>query len=209
MIEAIDVSSDQDPGKIDRVCVAAAGITRVYARASDGVDWEDKYFCEHMVWARKNGETGAYHFLRVRHNRPQDAELQARQFVAKYRREGCTATAALDCELVPSGLPNAALHNTSTDAEWAIAGALWRNVVLSELGAVMPYGSPSFFEERPMLAAVFAADPLWVSHYGVAVPRVPPPWTDWAGWQYAASEGLPKGQVDGIEGYVDRSHFRT
>jgi len=47
-----------------------------------------------------------------------------------------------------------------------------------------------------------ATCPLWIAHYEVLQPSVPPNWTSWTFWQYTE-----KGSVDGVRDTVDCDRF--
>ena len=50
--------------------------------------------------------------------------------------------------------------------------------------------------------ATLATYALWIAHYKVPAPSIPPNWTSWTFWQYSETGG-----VDGVEGNVDCDRF--
>lgn len=50
------------------------------------------------------------------------------------------------------------------------------------------YGSPYFIEEM-QLDSRFSSYKLWIAEYGVQMPKVPTPWTNWTFWQ-TGDQGL-------------------
>jgi lysozyme len=199
-IEGIDVSAMQ--GLVDWNKVKAAGVSFAILKATEGVDFVDKMFAQHVAGARAAGMPfGAYHYLHVRKGRPQDADKQAEQFCDIYLKSGCTLLPALDCE--ETG------NKGCTFDEWLIAIRMWVAHVEKRLG-IKPviYTYPGFWSG--LGPAAWKADDLaecklWIAHYTPAPhPSVPKPWTGWFMWQYAADAGVI-GRVDGVVGNVDRS----
>lgn len=58
------------------------------------------------------------------------------------------------------------------------------------------YGSP-YFLQALALDRRFNQFPLWVAHYGVACPLVPPPWSTWTMWQWTDANGLDRNLFNG------------
>lgn len=117
VLEGIDVSS--------RI-TAASLIKRmklpdfVYFKATDGVGSPSATIVQSATDVRSIGiaRTGAYHFLRVRHGRTQDAREQCREFLELRARAGCDAIEAwLDVEFGEVGSSNrSATHDEVRDA---------------------------------------------------------------------------------------------
>lgn len=199
MLEGIDVSVAN--GKIDWVKVAAAGISFVYAKATDGVNFIDPTFFTNAKGAMAAGlPVGAYHYLKVRHGKPQDALVQAKQYCEAYLKAGCTLLPALDCE--------DAGNKDATADEWLEAIRFWVGAVEGRLGCKpILYTYPGFWGTLgpKMNQPEFAELKLWIAHYTTAPkPMMVKPWTSWFMWQYAASAGV-FGHVDGVSTYVDRN----
>lgn len=199
MLESIDVSVAN--GKIDWVKVAAAGISFVYVKATDGVNYIDPTFFTNAKGALAAGlPVGAYHYLKVRHGKAQDAQKQALQYCEAYVKAGCTLVPALDCE--------DATNKDATPDEWLEAIRTWVAVVEDELGCKpLLYTYPGFWGSLgpKMNLPEFGELKLWIAHYTTAPkPMMVKPWTSWFMWQYAASAGV-FGRVDGVSTYVDRN----
>lgn len=182
LLHGIDVSAHQ--GRIDWPRVAAAGIKFCWIKLSEGSTLIDDRFAENWRGARDAGLlASAYHFLTV----SSPVETQARAFLDRLPM-GSTLPPALDVERgFGGGTPRTA------------AVLAWLRLVEEGLRArgeryVQPvvYVSPSYAVSYLGGAAALGDYRLWVAHYGVDAPTVPPPWPDWAAWQKAA------GRVDGI-----------
>lgn len=63
------------------------------------------------------------------------------------------------------------------------------------------YSSP-YFLQALSLDAAFHRYPLWIAHYGVKCPLVPPPWKTWTFWQSSETSAVP-----GIQGHCDFDVF--
>lgn len=199
MIEGIDISNAQPLG-IDWKAVKASGITFAYAKASEGTGYIDPKFSHHVAGAKAAGLlTGAYHYLRVRAGKLQDADKQADGFCDVYLAAGCELLPMLDCE--PTGNAGA------TPAEWLAAIRMWVDRIRTRLGCdPVLYTYPGFWAGlgKTVATSDVAALKLWIAHYTPAPhPTVPLPWKTWTVWQYAADAGVI-GQVNGVPGHVDR-----
>ncbi len=203
MIEGIDVSKYQS-SKIDWTSVFNAGVKFVIARASVGMTVDEKLVI-HAEGARKAGLlVGAYHYLKVRPGKPQDAAEQADLFCDAYLKAGCELRPALDCELTN--------NETATPAEWMTAVKTWIARVRERLNCEpLLYTYPSFWAGLGKLAndAELGTLDLWIAHYTLnPKPIVPAPWKSWLMWQYAADVGVI-GKVAGIPGNVDRNRLNA
>lgn len=201
-LEGIDISNNQGHVRFD--LVKAAGIDVVYLRASDGVGWTDPEFYNYAAAAKAQGlPVGAYHYLRAR----PDADEQARQFVERFRKAGCTLLPMIDCE--PEN--NKGIKSPA----WLEAILKFSHVVEQALGKKpFVYSYPGFLDAMTAFhsSTELAAHLLWIADYSLerpVEPWVPPPWTKWAAWQYAAGDHRGRvGRVNGVSGDVDRNHVR-
>lgn len=204
MIEGIDISSAQ-PLTIDWNKVKGAGVRFVYVKASEGVDYVDPFFMRHVANAKRAGVvTGAYHFLRVRHGKPQDASQQCDDFCKAYRAAKCEMIPALDCE--DEG------NAGCTVSEWLDAIREWVDRCKENLGVEpIVYTYPYFWST--LGSAVAKAEDigrlkLWIANYVTSpAPIIPKPWSDWTMWQDAASAGVI-GRVPGVPTIVDRNKLK-
>ncbi len=199
MLEGIDVSVAN--GKIDWQKVAAAGISFAYAKATEGMGGTDPTFYDNIKGILTAGlPAGAYHYLKVRHGKLQDADAQANAFCDAYIKAGCTALPMLDCEDGGNKEPTA--------KEWVTAINMFVKVVEARLGCKpLLYTYPGFWASlgKEMQTQDIASLKLWIAHYTKAAqPMMVEPWSIWFIWQYAASAGV-FGRVDGVSTYVDRN----
>lgn len=178
----------------------------VIVKATEGINYVDPSCRDHCAGARGSGKMlGLYHYLRVRHGRPQDARQQAHAFAEVLVREQARF-AELDCE---------------TNSNEACGSAEWMAAIsdfTDELEQIL----------NPQLT-IYTSKGEWESFGGVRLaswddlakyqlsiaayigphkdPRIPKPWQAWMFHQYAASAGY-LGRVVGVDGLVDRTRFR-
>lgn len=184
-LPGLDVSTYQ--GAIDWAAVKAGGIEFAFIRLSHGIA-EDKRFATNWVGAHDAGLVhGAYQFFRPTEDPIAQADLLLAKIGPLQRDE---LPPVLDIETADGQSP-----------AQVVAGArLWVDRVTTALGRP-PIIYTGFFFWRDNLGAAFdvAHAPLWHAQYTTEpCPRIPPPWTDWAFWQYTS-----KGRVAGIAGDVD------
>jgi GH25 family lysozyme M1 (1,4-beta-N-acetylmuramidase) len=194
--QGIDVSHWQ--GTIDWAKVKASGRTFVFAKATEGIGFEDSSYDQNKAGAMAAGlHFGAYHFARPGSNNP---VTEADWFVDTARLQHGMLLPVLDLELT-GGL------GTSGLTTWVKA---WLGRVYERTGVrPMIYTSPSFWRNAMGDSRWFADNGysmLWVAHWGVTSPSVPG--SNWGGrswtfWQYSNS-----GTVPGISGGVDLNLFR-
>lgn len=202
-ILGIDISNAQ-PLDIDWSLVLKSGIQFVYPKATEGINYTDPKFATFAKNAKTAGlAVGAYHYLHVRHNIPQDADKQADQFCDVYMSNGCTLIPMLDCEIIG--------NSSATPTEWLTAIRMWVKRVGERLNcAPIIYTYPSFWAGLGTLGATaedLGALKLWIAHYTNAPqPMIPKPWTTWTLWQYAADAGVI-GTISGVPGHVDRDRL--
>lgn len=191
MIHTVDVSGWNAP--LDWSRVVAAGISIAWVKATDGLGSPDARWSQHSSQAAAAGLTvGSYHYLRIRHGRPQDARQQVREYIARWRQYW-QLRPVLDVE---SGGNEAA-----TSAEWSRAVLDAVDECEQQVG-VSPviYTSRGEWEGR-QLGALTSLDrcPLWLACYG-STATVPRPWVAYALWQWTGD-----GEIDGLSGRFDLS----
>ena len=128
-------------------------------------------------------ERGAYHFYVTE----DDPVEQAKFFASRLRADPGTLPPAVDVELLGA--------NTTGDLSAKLLTFL--RTLEEELG-VKPaiYTNSGFWDKyfRPE----FSAYPLWMSEYGVKLPKVPFGWKKWLFWQTAEDR-----KVAGVEKSAD------
>ena len=194
--QGIDVSHWQ--GTIDWGKVKASGRTFVFAKATEGIGFEDSSYDQNKAGAMAAGlHFGAYHFARPGSNNP---VTEADWFVNTAKLQHGMLLPVLDLELT-GGL------GTSGLTGWVKA---WLGRVYERTGVrPMIYTSPSFWRSAMGDSRWFADNGytmLWVANWGVTSPSVPG--SNWGGrswtfWQYSDS-----GSVPGISGRVDVNLYR-
>ncbi len=194
--QGIDVSHWQ--GTIDWAEVKASGRTFAFAKATEGIGFEDSSYDENRVGAMAAGmKFGAYHFARPGSN---DPVAEADWFVDTAKLQHGMLLPVLDLELT-GGLSSAALTS------WVKA---WLARVDQRIGAKpMIYTSPSFWRNAMGDSRWFADNGyamLWIAHWDVTSPSVPA--SNWGGrswtfWQYSDS-----GTVPGVPARVDVDLYR-
>ena len=178
MILGIDISVAQPVNSIDWArATSEGGVQFAYLRQGYGTH-TDPRFVDHLTAARAASQIpiGAYQFALV------DADPcdEARQF--------CSDVGGLDLELPPV-LDLETKNNASPQQilDWT---RQWIAEVLEQLGRKpLLYTGPSFWTSLGLAAAApeWAEIPLWIANYGVSTPHIPPPWTTWTIWQFAAN----------------------
>ena len=186
--EGIDVSSWQR--QIDFEKVKQSGIEIVYIKASEGFTLVDPYFERNYFEAKKNGlKVGFYHYVTARS--VVDAITQARFFVSNVAGKTADCKLAMDFE----SFGDLSIYEINQ-----IGLAFIKEVeALSDKKAVL-YSNT--YTARTIFSGHLTKYPLWVAQYEVENPTPNGKWDTWAGWQYTS-----KGNVDGINGYVDRDKY--
>lgn len=191
----IDVSVWQ--GAIDWAKVKASGRSFVFAKATEGIGYEDARYDANRAGAIAEGmKFGAYHFARPGSNNP---VTEADWFVNTARYQHGMLVPVLDLELT-GGLGPSALIT------WAKA---WVQRVYARLGVKpMIYATPSFWRNAMGDSRWFADNGyrLWVAHWGVTSPSVPG--SNWGGRSWTAWQYTNQGTVPGISGRVDLNRLR-
>jgi GH25 family lysozyme M1 (1,4-beta-N-acetylmuramidase) len=198
VIEGIDVSAHQP--RVDWAAVRKAGIRFAYLKATEGVGFVDPRVSAYAAGAKAARiPRGFYHFARpdtygarTAANAARDARAEADAFLAiAFPRPG-DLLPALDLEV--AGLGRKLL------AAWARA---WLGRVRARIGArPLLYTYPAFWS-RLGDARGLRSYPLWIAHWDVEQPSLPPGVRRYAIWQYTSN-----GRVAGIGGRVDRNRLR-
>ncbi len=196
-LEGIDVSHYQ--GTIAWNLVPMAGKSFVIMKATQGETYVDPTYATNHAGARAAGlAVTAYHFADPS-TAPNDAILQADNFVMNAALLPGDLVPALDLE-ENNGLSVAQLQ------AWVQA---WLDEVYLRLGVrPMIYTSPNFWTNYMGNTTQFADEGysvLWVAHWGVTAPSIPA--NNWSGhgwtfWQYSNC-----GTVSGITGCVDLDRY--
>ena len=186
----IDVSQWQ--GTINWAQVKAAGKQFAVIRVSDGTGHIDPTFATNWRNAKAAGvAVGAYQFFEP----GQDATAQADLLVSQLSSVGYGAgdlPPVIDVE-VTGGV---------SDATVASRVNTWIARVKSRTGRLPAlYTSPGFWSglgnpTPPLLPYI------WVAHWGVDCPTLPPAWGRLRLWQYSST-----GSVPGISGHVDLDQY--
>ncbi|HWM90365.1 MAG TPA: glycoside hydrolase family 25 protein [Thermoanaerobaculia bacterium] len=185
-IQGIDVSHFQ--GTVDWQQVAQAGITFVFAKATEGITYVDPQF--HANWAGINTAglvRGAYHFFLAN----DDAASQAHLFLATVQFSPGDLPPVLDVEVTGG----------ASDAQIWSGVATWLQLVEQATGRQpILYTAPGFWNSHePDLS--LTRYPLWLADYA-SQPVLPKGWTSWLFWQHSQS-----GSVSGVTGSVDLDVF--
>lgn len=186
--EGIDVSSWQR--EIDFEKVKKSGIEIVYIKSSEGFSLVDPYFERNYSEAKKNDlKIGFYHYVTARS--VEQAIRQARFFISNIAGKTPDCRLAMDFEN---------FGDLSTYEINQIGLAFIKEVeYLSNKQAVV-YSNT--YTARTIFEGELTKYPLWVAQYQVSNPTQNGKWPTWAGWQYTSM-----GNVDGINGYVDRDKY--
>ncbi|MFC6221925.1 glycoside hydrolase family 25 protein [Hymenobacter artigasi] len=184
-VHGIDVSSYQ--GRIDWPEVARNRVRFAFIKASEGATLRDPRFARNWREARKAGVLcGAYHYFLP----SRDGKLQADLF-------------AKIVPLAPGDLPPVLDVEAANFHDVAVLRrevARWLRLIEAHYG-VRPilYSNHSFYKRH--LAGHFDDYPLWLAHYEVERPTLPP--SKWIIWQHSDEAYVP-----GIRGVVDFNVFK-
>ncbi len=184
-VRGIDVSYYQEAIAWKRV--RGEGIAFAFIRATDGVAPVDPRFLANWADAKRAGVLrGAYQFFRP----TESAVAQADALIAALGPDPGELPPVIDVE-VTDGISSAKL---------VARVQAWVDRVRTRLHVEpIVYTAPGLWPGGP---PALAAQPLWVAHYTDACPRVPPPWTHWAFWQFSE-----RGEIAGIGPSVDLDVF--
>lgn len=191
MHTGIDVSGFQ--GSPDFQKVADAGNRFVYIKATEGSDFVDSGFKSRQSAACDAGlHTGFYHFLRPRSDRSGAVEADHfwRNVNGVKGGENGAELLRLAADIEVTTLRTAAATMTYAhqflDRLEKLAG---HEPIIYTFPAFIGSWDQSFKDYR-----------LWIANFGVKAPTLPPPWTEWAAWQFTS-----EGSVPGVSGNVDRN----
>lgn len=187
--QGIDVSAYQ--GEIDYNRVKDYGIEIVYIKASEGTYLEDPFFRRNYDNAKANGlKVGFYHFIRARSN--EEAIREAEFFSSVISNTTPDCRLAMDFEVFGE-LDNEEINSISRT---------FLTRVQELTGKEMVVYSDTYNAEAVFSIEIANQYPLWVAQYEVETPSDNGKWESWVGFQYTDI-----GQIDGINGYVDRDKF--
>ncbi len=185
-VKGIDVSRWQQD--INWTAVAGDGVEFAFIRASDGLNTPDTKFEQNWAGAKANGILrGAYQYFRPN----QDPIEQADLLLAKMG------------PLEPGDLPPVIDIETMGGMSQAVVqqrARAWIEHVKAATGMQPIIYTGFYFWRDEVGAPDFTDAPLWHAQYTTApCPNIPPPWTDWALWQFTDSgpvAGITTGGVD-------------
>ena len=189
-VYGIDVSEFQ--GNINWAAVKAAGKQFAVIRVSDGTGHLDPKFATNWKAAKAAGvAVGAYQFFRPN----QSATAQADLLVSHLNAVGYGAN-----DLPP--VVDVEVSDGASDATVMSRVNTWIARVKARTGRLPSlYTSPGFWSglgnPSPTLLPY-----LWVAHWGVSCPTLPPAWGRLRLWQYSST-----GSVSGISGHVDLDQY--
>jgi GH25 family lysozyme M1 (1,4-beta-N-acetylmuramidase) len=192
MLTGIDISNHQG-GSVDFDAVKASGVAYVICKASEGVDYRDKWVDRNAAELRRVGlPKGYYHYALPSKNRASD---EAAWFLRALRSIGLDAGDSVHLDI-------------EDPAFWGDASAWcleWLISVEAGVGFVpCLYTYPSYVDERRLTDARLARYPLWWASYRTPPLPAPAPWTAWAINQYASD-----GRVPGVAGHCDMNRLPT
>lgn len=186
--QGIDVSGYQ--GNINYAKVKEAGIQIVYMKSSEGFNYIDSHFERNYANAKQNGlKVGFYHYVTARS--VEEAQRQAQFFVSVVAKKSPDCKLAMDFE---------SFGNLSKQQVNQIGLAFLKTVEELSKKEVVVYSNA--YAASNTWGGEITNYPLWIAQYEVNEPQNNGTWKSWAGWQYD-----DKGEVLGIDNYVDRNKF--
>ena len=201
MLEGVDISS-----RVTNADALAASAAFVYQKATDGVGSPSSVIvqnCNGLRIAGKGAMLGAYHFLRARHGRAQDADRQCKEFLEMRSTAGCPLISWLDIELGEDASVSYS-NRHATRAEVRAAVVMFVETWSQETGDMLAwYSSPGEAQamglvDIPELRLLPLALADYEEAFHVPAPFSSPP----AFWQYAGTSVF-----DGVSGGADRVRF--
>lgn len=182
-IRGIDVSAHN--GEIDFHKVAASGINFVFIKASEGTDFNDRYFHKNFLKAREAGlKIGVYHFFRF----DKEGVDQGVNFIRTIGALKPDIGYVIDVE--KSGNPDSIPDET-------VKRRLFSMVDYMNLLGIRVTFYSNIDGYYDYIAESFPGSPLWICSF-----RNHPINAEWSFWQFNHH-----GKIDGIEGDVDLNAF--
>jgi GH25 family lysozyme M1 (1,4-beta-N-acetylmuramidase) len=116
-----------------------------------------------------------------------------------YARGGKMLPIALDMELDSVNFPGDPCYGMKTTAAMVTWISDFITAAKAQTGAVpVIYSSPGWWLKCTGNTTEFDGDPLWIAHYAVKSPAIPPGWPGYTFWQSS-----PSGSLQGIKGAAD------
>lgn len=172
----IDVSHYS--GSVDWSQVLAAGYTFTFAKATQGMDYQDPTFDTNWKAMKAAGIVrGAYHFYVTE----DDPQAQASFFLSTVSFQAGDLAPVVDIETLGTGTDTSSLPDNLRQFLAAVEGKLNVKPII--------YTSPGFWNQY--LGAGFGDYPLWVAEYGVSTPKQTNGWTTWTLWQFQENATVP------------------
>ncbi|SFG64292.1 lysozyme [Desulfotomaculum arcticum] len=191
-LKGIDVSHWQGDIKWD--LVKNDGISFVYIKSTEGVDYIDPKFSINLQEAKKAGLiVGAYHFCTP--SSLKDAQDEAMHFNNVIRKHG-----GIDELDLPPVLDIEKNQGLKKEQITEIVEA-WVDIVKQETRKQPVIYSYTHFI-RDFLDQRLNAIPLWLAHYDLKQQLFSLPWKSWLFFQFT-----DKGKVNGINSNVDLNEF--
>ena len=185
MVKIIDVSGYQ--ASPDWAAIAREGYAAAICKSGDGIGSPDRTLSSHVDGARAAGlAIGTYHYLRIRHQRAQDARAQAREACAAWLAQGCELRPVVDVESMG--------NEAASTPEWSEAVVDFVTEVEAQTGHT-PVIYTSRGEWRLTALTALGRCPLWLACYG-GVATAPAPWHAYDAWQYTGT-----GTIAGVGPY--------
>jgi lysozyme len=188
-LKGIDVSHYQL--LIDWTRVAASGrVDFVFAKATEGVNFNDQYFCDNWEAMQREGlRRGAYHYFRASIS----PEKQALNFIRNVQLQPGDLPPVLDVETLDGVNKIALMRNMIT----------WLYMVEIAYGVKPIIYTNQKFYNTYLRGEHFKDYPLWIARYHRFYQPTLADGRDWLFWQHKDT-----GKIPGIEGEVDFNVFQ-
>ncbi len=184
--KGIDISHHN--GAVDWPVLKKNGTAFVFIKATDGLDYLDPMFNSHFAAAKEAGVIrGAYHFYESN----DDGLAQAEWFIKNVPLLPGDLPPVVDIERVKTPVPSDIHANFNTFVNRLEEYYGHRPII---------YTGERFWEH--VMREHLPGYKLWIAHYGVPRPTVPPEWSGWNFWQFTE-----ECMVEGVEKKVDCSYF--